>query len=111
MPALSRQKAPHLLFRLAEKLQRKTNPRQRSENNRNSEHSQLVRDAQASIPSGFSTSRLNACISFAPSAPSIARWVEASGRAHHGPDLQAVVDHVGPLLARADGHDHALAAD
>src|SRR3954451_17149726 len=30
--------------------------------------------AQASIPSGFSTSRLNACISFAPSAPSIARW-------------------------------------
>src|SRR5690349_15625484 len=30
--------------------------------------------AQASIPSGFSTSRLNACISFAPSAPSMARW-------------------------------------
>src|SRR6476646_2524673 len=29
---------------------------------------------QASIPSGFSTSRLNACISRAPSAPSIARW-------------------------------------
>src|SRR5947209_2350895 len=30
--------------------------------------------AQASIPSGFSTRRLNACISLAPSAPSIARW-------------------------------------
>src|SRR5438270_12377915 len=31
-------------------------------------------DGQASIPSGLSTSRLNACISFAPSAPSMARW-------------------------------------
>ena len=30
--------------------------------------------AQASIPSGFSTRRLNACISLAPSAPSMARW-------------------------------------
>ena len=30
--------------------------------------------AQASIPSGASTSRLNACISRAPSAPSMARW-------------------------------------
>ena len=29
---------------------------------------------QASIPSGASTSRLNACISRAPSAPSMARW-------------------------------------
>ena len=30
--------------------------------------------AQASIPSGASMSRLNACISLAPSAPSMARW-------------------------------------
>jgi hypothetical protein len=34
--------------------------------------------------------------------------VEASGRAHHRRDLQAVIDDVGPLFARADRHDHAL---
>src|SRR3712207_5248792 len=34
--------------------------------------------------------------------------VEATGGAHHGGDLEAVVDDVGALLAGADGHDHAL---
>ena len=34
--------------------------------------------------------------------------VEAAGGAHHGRDLERVVDDVGPLLARADRHDHAL---
>src|SRR5205085_10674318 len=38
------------------------------------DHRHALGLAQASIPSGFSTRRLNACISFAPSAPSMARW-------------------------------------
>ncbi len=34
--------------------------------------------------------------------------VEAAGCRHDGRDLQAVVDHVRPLFARTDRHDHAL---
>ena len=34
--------------------------------------------------------------------------IERSRRAHHGRNRQRIVDHIGPLLARADGHDHAL---
>ncbi len=34
--------------------------------------------------------------------------VEAAGGGHDGRDLQAVVDHIGPLFARANCHDHAL---
>ena len=34
--------------------------------------------------------------------------VEAARGAHHRGDLERIVDHIGPLFASTDGHDHAL---